>query len=342
MDNIIRIGITHGDINGISYEVIMKALSDARVLEGKKIIVYGSSKAAAFHKKQVDLPNFNFHLINSVDDAHSKRANIINCVDDDVRVEPGMQTKDSGKAAFDALQRAVKDLKDGKIDVIVTAPINKHAIADAGFPFPGHTEYFASEFGRDSYLMLLISDVMKVGVVAGHIPVSEVASYITQEKILQKLEVLNTCLMIDFGIRKPRIAVLGLNPHAGDDGVIGTEEQDVIKPALATARDKGIMALGPYAADGFFGAADYKSFDAVLGMYHDQILAPFKALDFESAVNYTAGLPMVRISPGHGTAYNIVGQDSASERSLVNAIFTACDVFATRMQNEQLLANQLK
>ena len=342
MDNIIRIGITHGDINGISYEVIMKALSDARVLEGKKIIVYGSSKAAAFHKKQVDLPNFNFHLINSVDDAHSKRANIINCVDDDVRVEPGMQTKDSGKAAFDALQRAVQDLKDGKIDVIVTAPINKHAIADAGFPFPGHTEYFASEFGRDSYLMLLISDVMKVGVVAGHIPVSEVASYITQEKILQKLEVLNTCLMIDFGIRKPRIAVLGLNPHAGDDGVIGTEEQDVIKPALATARDKGIMALGPYAADGFFGAADYKSFDAVLGMYHDQILAPFKALDFESAVNYTAGLPMVRISPGHGTAYNIVGQDSASERSLVNAIFTACDVFATRMQNEQLLANQLK
>ena len=342
MDNIIRIGITHGDINGISYEVIMKALSDARVLEGKKIIVYGSSKAAAFHKKQVDLPNFNFHLINSVDDAHSKRANIINCVDDDVRVEPGMQTKDSGKAAFDALQRAVKDLKDGKIDVIVTAPINKHAIAEAGFPFPGHTEYFASEFGRESYLMLLISDIMKVGVVAGHIPVSGVASYITQEKILQKLEVLNTCLMIDFGIRKPRIAVLGLNPHAGDNGVIGSEEQDVIKPALATARDKGIMALGPYAADGFFGAADYKSFDAVLGMYHDQILAPFKALDFESAVNFTAGLPMVRISPGHGTAYDIVGKDSASERSLVNAIFTACDVFATRMQNEQLLSNQLK
>ncbi|HPY82293.1 MAG TPA: 4-hydroxythreonine-4-phosphate dehydrogenase PdxA [Bacteroidales bacterium] len=340
MDTIIRIGITHGDMNGIGYEVIMKAFADSRMLDGKQITVYGSSKAAAFHKKQLDVPPFN--LINSITEAHPKRINVINCVNEDVRVELGVTTKDSGKAAFDALQCAVRDLKDGNIDVIVTAPINKQAITEAGFTFPGHTEFFASEFETDSYLMVLISDLMRVGVVAAHVPIAEVASYITKDKIVQKLEVLNTSLFVDLGIRKPRIAVLGLNPHAGDNGIIGNEEQEIIKPALLEARDKGIMALGPYSADGFFGAAEYKNFDAILGMYHDQILAPFKALDFDSAVNFTAGLPIVRVSPGHGTAYDIVGQNVASENSFIKAIYMACDVFKKRSQNETLLTNQLK
>ncbi len=340
MDTIIRIGITHGDINGIGYEVIMKAFADSRVFDGKQITVYGSSKAAAFHKKRLDVPPFN--LINSITEAHPKRINVINCVHEDVRVELGVTTKDAGKAAIDALQCAVRDLKDGNIDVIVTAPINKQAITDAGFKFSGHTEFFASEFETDSYLMVLVSDLMRVGVVAAHVPIAEVASYITKDKILQKLEVLNTSLFVDFGIRKPRIAVLGLNPHAGDNGIIGNEEQEIIKPALLEARDKGIMALGPYSADGFFGAAEYKNFDAILGMYHDQILAPFKALDFDSAVNFTAGLPIVRVSPGHGTAYDIAGQNAASETSFIKAIYMACDVFKNRTQNETLLTNQLK
>jgi 4-hydroxythreonine-4-phosphate dehydrogenase len=338
----IRIGITHGDINGIGYEVIMKALSDIRVTEGKTFIVYGSSKAAAFHRKSLELPNFNFNLISSADDANPKRANIINCVDAEIRVDAGTSTVEAGKASYEALKMAVADLKNNKIDVVVTAPINKKNIHDAGFEFPGHTEFFASEFGNSNHVMLLMSDVMKIGVVAGHIPVSEIAAYITKERILEKLKVLNNSMISDFGIRKPRIAVLGLNPHAGDNGLLGNEEQTIIIPALEEARKNGIMALGPYASDGFFGAGEFSKFDVILGMYHDQALAPFKALAFDTAVNYTAGLPIIRVSPGHGTAYNIVGQNIASEMSMVEAIFTACDIFEKRSDYQELVKNQLK
>lgn len=338
----IRVGITHGDINGIGYEVIMKALNDPRVTEGKTIIVYGSPKAAAFHRKAIELQNFSFNLIKSAQEANPKRPNIIDCCDAEVKVEPGVSTIDAGKAAFQALKAAVTDLKNNAIDVVVTAPINKKNINEAGFEFPGHTEFFASQFNAPQHVMVLMNDVMKVGVVAGHIPVSEIASFITKDRILQKLELLNSSMISDFGIRKPRIAVLGLNPHAGDDGLLGNEEQSIIIPAIQEARNKGIMALGPYAADGFFGSGEFAKFDVILGMYHDQALAPFKALAFDNAVNVTFGLPIVRVSPGHGTAYNLVGQNQASELSMIQAIFTACDIFQARSEYSNLTANQLK
>jgi 4-hydroxythreonine-4-phosphate dehydrogenase len=338
----IRIGITHGDINGIGYEVIMKALSDVRVTEGKTIIVYGSPKAAGFHKKSLDLPTFNFNLINSAEEANPKRPNIINCVDAEIRVDAGNSTIEAGKASYEALKVAVADLKSNKIDVIVTAPINKKNIHEAGFDFPGHTEFFASEFQSPNHVMLLMNDMMKIGVVAGHIPVSEISKYITKARILEKLDVLHNSMISDFGIRKPRIAVLGLNPHAGDEGLLGKEEEEIIIPAIKEARDKGIMALGPYAADGFFGSGEFSKFDVILGMYHDQALAPFKALAFDTAVNVTVGLPIVRVSPGHGTAYNLVGQNVASELSMIQAIFTACDIFESRTNYQELVKNQLK
>jgi len=342
MNKNIRIGITHGDLNGIGYEIIMKSIADPRIFDGKTIIVYGSAKAAAFHRKNSEIENFNFHQINNADEAQQKRANIINCVDADIKVDAGKSTVEAGKASIEALQAAVADLKNNKIDVVVTAPINKKNITEAGFDFPGHTEFFAKEFGGSNHVMLLMNDLLKIGIVTGHMPLSEVPKHVTKENILSKLEVLHNTMMRDFAIRKPRIAVLGLNPHAGDNGVLGSEEQDIIIPAIAEAREKGIMALGPYAADGFFGAAEYKNFDMVLGMYHDQALAPFKALDFESAVNYTAGLPIIRVSPGHGTAYNIVGKNEASEHSFLNAMYTACEMFQMRTMYDESAKNQLK
>ncbi len=338
----IRVGITHGDINGISYEIIMKALSDNRILEGKTIIVYGSEKAAAFHKKNANLHNFNFNQISDVQQAHSKKVNLFDCADKDIKIDAGKSTVDAGKAAIAALHAAVKDLKEGNIDVVVTAPINKQNVIEAGFKFPGHTDFFAKEFGAENHVMLLMNKLLKVGIVTDHVPIVDVPKFITKERILHKLQIIHNTMKFDCGIQKPKIAVLGLNPHAGDNGVIGKEEIDVITPAIKEARDKGIMALGPYPADGFFGAAEYSKFDAVLGMYHDQVLAPFKALDFESAVNFTAGLPIIRVSPGHGTAYGIVGQGIASESSFVQAIYSACDMFENRTNTENLLKNQMK
>lgn len=340
--NQIRVGITHGDINGVSYEIIMKALSDSRVSEGKTIIVYGSSKVAAFYKKSLQIPNLNFNLISKASDANPQSPNIIDCCDSELKVEIGKSTKDAGKASYDALKAAVKDLKNNDIDVLITAPINKKNIHDAGFEFPGHTEFLAAEFNAENYVMILMNDFMKIGIVAGHIPVSEISTYITKDLIISKLEAINSHLISDFTMSKPKIAVLGLNPHAGDDGIIGNEEKEIIEPAIKAARDKGIMALGPYAADGFFGSKEFKNFDAILGMYHDQALAPFKALDFENAVNITFGLPIIRVSPGHGTAYNIAGQNQASESSLINAIFTAVDTFKAREDYIKLKKNKLK
>ncbi|MDR0941754.1 MAG: 4-hydroxythreonine-4-phosphate dehydrogenase PdxA [Bacteroidales bacterium] len=337
----LTIGITHGDYNSINYEIILKALSDPRVYENNTIILYGSSRVLSFYRKSLDIQKFNFTVIPNAAAAHANSINLIECVQGDVKVEPGTSTIEAGKAAFNALTLAVADLKNRAIDCVVTAPINKKNINDAGFHFPGHTEYLAEEFNSPKHLMLLMNDFMKMGVVAGHIPIANVATYVTKERILEKLEVLNECMTRDFKITKPRIAVFGLNPHAGDNGVIGNEEQTVIIPAIKAARDKGIMALGPYAADGFFGSHDYTHFDAILGMYHDQALAPFKATDFDSAVNYTAGLPIVRVSPGHGTAYNLANQNQASESSLLQAIFTACDICHAREEYDDLMKNHL-
>jgi len=338
----LRIGITHGDINGIGYEVIIKTLSDSRLLETCTPIVYGSPKVAAYHRKALDVELFSFNQIAHAREANSKRVNIINCVDEEIRVELGKSTPEAGEASLLALQAAVRDLKSGDIDVVVTAPINKENIQSDQFKFPGHTEFFANEFAAKNFMMLMVDEQLKVGVVTGHIPVQQVPQSLTKEKILTNIRILHKTVLEDFSIRKPRIAVLGLNPHAGDQGVIGSEDQDIIKPAIKQASEEGIIAMGPFAADGFFGSGDYKKFDAVLAMYHDQGLIPFKLLAFESGVNFTAGLPVIRTSPGHGTAYDIAGKGVASEDSFRNAIYLAIDVFASRKQFKELSKNPLK
>lgn len=341
-DRKIVVGITHGDINGIGYEVIIKSLSDPRITEILTPIVYGSSKVASYHRKALNIENFSFNQIRTPAEAHTKRANIINCTDEEVKVDPGKSTPEAGKASFDALQRATLDLKKGSIDVIVTAPINKDNIQSKDFNFPGQTEFFQEKFGAENALMFLVSDIMRVGVVTGHIPVSQVSESIKTQKILEKLRIMNKSLLEDFGIRRPKIAVLGLNPHSGDNGLIGKEEINEIIPAIKIARDEKIMAMGPYPSDGFFGSETFRKFDAVLAMYHDQGLIPFKALVFESGVNYTAGLSIVRTSPAHGTAYDLVNKNVASPESFLKALFMACDIFQKRKEFRELTANPLE
>lgn len=337
----IVVGITHGDINGIGYEIILKCLSDVKITEICTPIVYGSSKVASYHRKALNIENFSFNQIRNAGEANPKRANIINCTDEEVKVDPGKSTPESGKAAFDALQRAVSDLQKGEIDVLVTAPINKESIQSKEFNFVGHTEYLQEKCKSDNVLMFMISDKMKVGVVTGHIPISQVSQSIKASKIIQKLRLINRSLIEDFGIRRPRIAVLGLNPHSGDNGLIGNEEQTEIIPALKTARDEKIMALGPYPADGFFSSGNYTKFDAILAMYHDQGLIPFKSLASDDGVNFTAGLPIVRTSPAHGTAYDIVDKNQASPDSFRKALYMACDIFRKRIEYRNLTANPL-
>ncbi|MFA9392810.1 MAG: 4-hydroxythreonine-4-phosphate dehydrogenase PdxA [Prolixibacteraceae bacterium] len=339
--NKIRVGITQGDINGIGYEVIIKALTDPRMLEICTPIVYGSPKVAAYHKKVLNADTFNFYQIRSAIEADVNKVNIINCCDENVRVELGKSSEAAGEAAYLALEQAVKDLKSEIIDVLVTAPVNKENIQSENFKFPGHTEYLAQHFEVKNPLMLLVSDNLRVGVATGHVPVRNIAEMITKELIVTKLKVLHRALVADFACTNPRIAVLGLNPHAGDNGVIGNEENDIIIPAIKEANNKGITAIGPYAADGFFGSGQQYKFDAILAMYHDQGLAPFKALTFDKGVNYTAGLPFVRTSPGHGTAFDIAGEDKASFESFAEAIYQAVDIYRNRLTFNEASKNPL-
>ncbi len=340
-DNKIKVGITQGDINGIGYEVIIKTLSESLITELCTPIVYGSPKVAAFHRKLINIDNFNFNIIRSADEANPKRANIINVMDDDAKVDIGKSTEAAGQGALAALKAAVQDLKDGKIQVLVTAPFNKQNVQSNEYQFPGHTEFLASTFGAKESIMILASENLRVGIATGHIPLSKVPQTLTKEVILRKLKQLNATLKEDFKIRRPRIAVLGLNPHAGDGGLLGEEEQTIIIPAIDDAIKGGILAFGPYAADGFFGANSVSRFDAVLAMYHDQGLAPFKALAFGSGVNYTGGLPIIRTSPAHGTAYDIAGRDEASPESFRNALYMACDAYKNRKEYAELTKNPL-
>jgi len=340
-DQKIVVGITQGDINGIGYEVIIKALLDPRILEVCTPVVYGSPKVLAYHRKALNIPNFSLNTIASAKEANNRRANLINCLDDNIRVELGKSSGYAGEAAFIALEMAVKDLMEHQIDLLVTAPINKHNIQSKDFSFAGHTEYLQEKLGVPEVLMLMVSDYLKVGVVTGHIPLNQVSAELTSDLILRKLRLLDHSLRNDFDIGAPRIAVLGLNPHSGDQGLIGQEEEEVIKPALEKARQDSIMALGPYAADGYFGSGLYQKFDAVLAMYHDQGLAPFKALSFDTGVNFTVGLPVVRTSPAHGTAYEIAGLDQASPDSMRQAIYMAVDIYKTRKANRDLKRNAL-
>lgn len=342
MDSKIKVGITHGDINGIGYELIIKTLSDNRILDICTPVIYGSPKLMAYHRKAVDGKNFNYNQINSGIQAVSKQRNIVNCIDDNVRVELGKATEESGNAAYKSLSKAVDELKNGAIDVLVTAPINKHTIHSEKFNFPGHTEYLRSEFNAEEVLMLMTGENIRIGTVTGHIPLNEVSKSVTKEKILQKLRIMNKSLLEDFAVRQAKIAVLGLNPHAGDNGLIGKEEAEIIIPAIEQARSEKIMAIGPYPADGFFGNKAYTKFDAVLAMYHDQGLIPFKQIEFESGINFTAGLPIVRTSPGHGTAYDIAGQGIASEESFRNALFSAVRIHKNKQMYSKMSSNSLQ
>ena len=338
----IIVGITQGDGNGIGYEVIIKSLADARILESFTPVIYGSSKIFGFYKKTIhNLDAMDTYVISSAKDARRGKINIVNCLADNVYVEPGQSTADSARAAIRSLSCAVSDIKAGFIDVLVTAPINKRAMNEEGFPHTGHTEYLEQEFGVDEVAMIMVSDQLKVGVVTGHIPLKEVSDSITQDGILRKLRLMKTSLQRDFGIPQPKIAVLGLNPHCGDGGLLGDEEQRIIRPAVQAATDEGILAFGPYSADGFFSLGNYSRFDATLAMYHDQGLAPFKALAFQDGVNFTAGLPIVRTSPDHGTAFEKAGRDEADPLSMMSAIYAAIDIYRHRLAYDALQAGKM-
>lgn len=342
MSNKIKIGITHGDINGIGYEVILKTLANNEIFDICTPIVYGSSKIAAYYRKNIGLDNFNFNLIKYPVEANPKRANLINVLNDNFKAEPGFATPMSGNAAFISLERATEDLRKGLIDAIVTAPIHKQAIQSNQFHFPGHTEYFQNKFGNDDVLMFLISESLKTGIVTGHVPLNEVSKQIKKELILKKIKLIHQSLEKDFGINKPKIAVLGLNPHASDNGLIGQEEQNEIIPAIKQAREEKIMAMGPFSADGFFASMAYKKFDGILAMYHDQGLSPFKLLAFDNGVNYTAGLPVIRTSPDHGTAFDIADKNLANPSSFRNALYAAIDIWNKRNEYNEIHQNPVQ
>ncbi|CAD5278430.1 MULTISPECIES: 4-hydroxythreonine-4-phosphate dehydrogenase PdxA [unclassified Imperialibacter] len=328
------VGITLGDINGIGPEVIIKALEDSRILKFMTPVIYGSSKVVSYYRKALDLSDFNYHQIKDLGQLFHRKVNVYNLWEETVEIKMGEENETGGKYAFLSLKAAVADLKDGKIDAVVTAPISKNNIQSEEFKFPGHTEYLAETFGVKDHLMLMAGDKMKIGLVTGHIPLKAVVSALGKELILKKLSVLDSTLKNDFGIKKPRIAVLGLNPHAGENGLLGNEERDVISPVLKEWKDKGNLVFGPFPSDGFFGTLMHAKYDGVLAMYHDQALIPFKTLCFETGVNYTAGLPAVRTSPDHGTAYSLVGKNEASETSMREAIFMAADIVKQRRVND--------
>jgi 4-hydroxythreonine-4-phosphate dehydrogenase len=343
MSNKIRIGITQGDINGIGYEVILKILEDNRILELCTPVVYGSAKIAAFYRKMLDLGPVQFNQIAEARDARDNVNNIINVVGEDTKVEPGVSSQIAGQAAFVALERAVADLKNGDIDALVTAPINKHNIQSETFTFPGHTEYLESSVGDgNKALMILCNERVRVALVTTHLPISKIPEAITKEAILEHLTTFKRSLIEDFGLEAPKIAVLSLNPHSGEEGLLGTEEQDVISPAIAEAKDNKILAFGPFAADGFWGSGQYSKFDGILAMYHDQGLAPFKTIAMESGINYTAGLPYVRTSPDHGTGYDIAGKGVANEDSMRQAIYSAIDILRNRRRHAEATRNPLR
>jgi 4-hydroxythreonine-4-phosphate dehydrogenase len=335
-------GITHGDINGVGYEVIIKTLMDTRVIEEVTPIIYGSPKVAAYHRKALNINNFSLNTIKSTDEATPRKAHIINCLDEEVRVELGKSTQMAGEGSALALEAAVNDALAGKIDFLVTAPINKHNVQSESFPFPGHTEFLKSKCNADDVIMIMVSENMRIGVVTGHIPLRDVADAITPELIISKVRLMDRSLKIDFGVRRPRIAVLSINPHAGDEGLLGDEEERVIKPALKMAAEEDILLFGPYPADGFFGAGSFSKFDGILAMYHDQGLVPFKSLAFDTGVNFTAGLPFVRTSPNHGTAYDLAGKGEASENSFRQALYLASDIVKNRKMYKELNADPLR
>ncbi|MDR0845481.1 MAG: 4-hydroxythreonine-4-phosphate dehydrogenase PdxA [Tannerella sp.] len=344
-EELIKVGITQGDINGVGYEVILKTFADERVVEFCTPVIYGSLKIALFHQQTMNQPPVSLKVIDKPENAVKGKVNLINCVGDDVKIELGQSTAEGGLAAYHALEAAVADVKRGAIDALLTAPISKYNIRSESFQFPGHTEYLEEKFGEDGKyksLMILANDQLRVALATGHVPLSEVKTQLTQQLIINKLMIFNASLKQDFSVIKPRIAVLSLNPHAGDKGVLGTEEETVIAPAMYEAEKRGVMSFGPYPSDGFFGSRMHLKFDGILAMYHDQGLAPFKVLAMENGVNYTAGLPVIRTSPAHGTAFDIAGQNLASEISFRQALYSLLDIYRSRKIYRQITANPLR
>ena len=324
----LKIGITQGDTNGIGWEVILKALADPRMTELFTPVVYGSPKAAAYYRNTVaEIEAFSFNPVASAAEVRRGKANLVAC-GETADIAPGKPTPEAGRAAVEALCAAMRDLKAGHLDALVTAPFDKETVQADDFRYTGHTEYLAAELGGEA-MMIMCSEILRVGLVTKHIPVSEISGSITGEKIVRDLHTLRRTLKEDFGIVEPRIAVMALNPHAGDGGLLGREEQEIIRPAVVEAFNQGVLAFGPFAADGLFAGGGYAKYDGILAMYHDQGLAPFKTLS-PDGVNFTAGLSKVRTSPDHGTAYDIAGQDKADPQSMRSAIYAAIDIVEHR------------
>lgn len=335
----IKIGISIGDINGIGLEVILKTFTQSNIVKFCTPILYGSSKVVSYHKNIVGVEDFKFNGMMPGDPFKNDRINIVNCWQENVNITLGQATEAGGQFALISLEQATQDLKEKKIDALVTAPINKNAMRQANFSFPGHTEYLTKQFNAKESLMLLINDTLRVGLVTNHIPIRDITEVLTKEKITNKLKIFNRSLKMDFGIEKPVIAVLALNPHASDGGLIGDEEEKIIRPTIIEAKKNGVLAMGPFPADGFFGSSQFKRFDGILAMYHDQGLAPFKALSFGNGVNFTAGISGIRTSPDHGTAYDIAGKNEADPSSFRQAVFLAIDIARQRKSYQEMHDN---
>lgn len=338
----LRLGITIGDYNGVGCEVILKAFEDQRLFDYCVPIVYGSTKIIAYHKKVLEIEDVSHQHLKSDGVPAPKILNVVNCIDENVIINIGQASPQAGEAALTALNTALKDLKDNKIDALVTAPLDKSLVKPKNEIFTGHTEYIGNYFGVSETVMLLCCENLKVGLVTNHVAVKDIATLLTAKKIITKLEIIHKSLFQDFNILKPKIAVLGLNPHAGDNGLLGNEEKEIIIPAIKKAQEQGILAFGPYAADGLMGSGQYSKFDAVLAMYHDQGLVAFKSICFGNGINYTAGLPIIRTSPDHGTAFDIAGKNIALADSFREAVFTAYDIFRNRKTYEKDTSNPLK
>lgn len=342
-DKKIKVAITHGDINGVGYEVILKTFGDSRMYDICTPVLYGSTKVASYHKKLLtSMPQeMTFSSVRDASEAQDRRFNVINLTQDEIKIDLGKSTDIAGKLSRESLNRACDDLKAGKVDVLVTAPINKRNIQAPDFDFPGHTEYLSHQFGSSS-LMLMVCDRIRIGIVTNHLALKDVPAALTHNLLSDKLMLLNESLKRDFGITRPKIAVLALDPHAGDNGVIGDFDARVILPVIDEVQSKGVLAYGPFPSDGFFGSSQFNNFDGVLALYHDQGLIPFKLMSFTEGVNYTAGLPYVRTSPAHGTGYDIAGHDRASEQSFRSAVYLACNILRNRQEYDELTANPLK
>ena len=342
MNNILKIGISQGDTNGIGWEIILKILADGRIAELCTPVVYGSPVAASYYQKSIDeeYERVAFNIVERAEDAEDGRMNLVQCGAKDLSITPGKPSKSGGEAAAVALQRAIEDLKSGVIDALVTAPIDKEMIQSEKFNFTGHTEFLASNLGGEP-LMIMTSELMRVGLATIHVPVAQVAEQLSKELIMHRIEQISDTMKQDFGVVRPKVAVLALNPHAGDGGLLGAEENDIIRPAIVECFERDILAFGPFAADGFFASGQFKNYDAILAMYHDQGLAPFKTLT-PDGVNFTAYLSAVRTSPDHGVAYDIAGKGIADEQSMRNALYDAIDIVRRRRAWKEWNANPLE